>query len=182
MTDRVPQLSGEALQAVLHRGSHVQIIASAGSGKTEVVSQRVAALLADGTPPESIVAFTFTERAAAELKTRIAARVTARLGQPAVDLLNGLFVGTIHAFCFRFLQEHVSRYETYDVLDDNQLTAFLSREARRLDIRQLDPRNRVFAAITEFLRGVDVVENEIARCDRPAGAVRVDPARLLRDA
>ena len=58
----------------------MQIIAAAGSGKTEVVSQRVASLLADGEPAESIVAFTFTEKAAAELKERIRQRVTARVG------------------------------------------------------------------------------------------------------
>ncbi|MBQ1027477.1 UvrD-helicase domain-containing protein [Micromonospora sp. C95] len=46
-------------------------MASAGSGKTEVVSQRVADLLAEGVSPESIVAFTFTARAAEELKNRI---------------------------------------------------------------------------------------------------------------
>ena len=57
-------LAGAALDAVQHRGSHLQIIASAGSGKTEVVSQRVVDLLAEGLPPDAIVAFTFTERAA----------------------------------------------------------------------------------------------------------------------
>src|SRR5207244_8315782 len=86
-----------------------------------------------------------------------------RLGRAALDLLGGLFVGTIHSYCFRLLQQHVPRYETYDVLDDNRLTAFLSREANRLAIRQLDPagRNRLFAAIESFLKGVDVVENEL---------------------
>jgi len=48
----------------------MQIIASTGSGKTEVVSQRVTDLLAEGVRPDAIVAFTFTERAAAELKAR----------------------------------------------------------------------------------------------------------------
>ena len=62
---------GDALAAVRHRGSHLQIIAAAGSGKTEVVSQRVVDLLADGVPAAGIVAFTFTERAAEELKNRI---------------------------------------------------------------------------------------------------------------
>lgn len=94
-----PTLEGDALRAVQHRGSHMQIIASAGSGKTEVVSQRVADLLAEGVQPDAIVAFTFTERAAAELKERIEARVMARLGSEALDRLNGLFVGTIHAWC-----------------------------------------------------------------------------------
>jgi DNA helicase-2/ATP-dependent DNA helicase PcrA len=156
-----PQLTGAALQAVRHRGSHLQIIASAGSGKTEVVSQRVADLLSDGVAPEAIVAFTFTERAADELKSRIAERVAGRLGRAALDRLNGLFVGTIHSYCFRLLQQHVPRYETYDVLDDNQLTAFLTREAHRLEIRQLDDGNRLFASIERFLRSVDVVENEL---------------------
>ena len=137
----VPVLTGAALDAVRHRGSHMQIIASAGSGKTEVVSQRAVDLLADGVEPEGIVAFTFTDRAAAELKERITERVEARLGRVTLDRLNGLFVGTIHSYCFRLLQQHVPRYETYDVLDDNQLTAFLSREAGRLEVRQLDPGN-----------------------------------------
>src|SRR5437763_5416300 len=102
-----PELTGSALAAVRHRGNHVQIIASAGSGKTEVVSQRVADLLAEGSPAGSIVAFTFTERAADELTNRIAARVEGRLGRGALDVLGGLFVGTIHAYCFRLLQRHV---------------------------------------------------------------------------
>ncbi len=152
----------------------MQIIASAGSGKTEVVSQRVADLLAEGLPPESVVAFTFTERAAEELKNRIAHRVEGRLGSAVLDRMAGLFVGTIHAFCFRLLQQRVPRYETYDVLDDNQLTAFVSREASRLEIKQLDPGNRLFASIEAFLKGVDVVENELldpASLPGPFGAV-----------
>lgn len=69
------------------------------------------------------------------------------------------------------------RYETYDVLDDNQLTAFLSREARRLEVRQLDPRDRLFASIDAFLTGVDVVENELldpATMPDPFGTVLRD--------
>jgi len=169
-----PELTGPARDAVRHRGSHVQITASAGSGKTEVVSQRVADLLADGFPADSVVAFTFTERAADELKNRIAHRVADRLGTGALDRLAGLFVGTIHSFCFRLLQQRVPRYETYDVLDDNQLTAFLSREANRLQIRQLDSRRRLFASIAAFLKGVDVVENELldpAAMPDPFGSV-----------
>ena len=125
-------------------------------------------------PPTAIVAFTFTERAAEELKNRIERRVEERLGRAALDRLGGLFVGTIHAYCFRLLQQHVPRYETYDVLDDNQLTAFLSREASRLAVRQLDPANRLFASIAAFLQSVDVVENELldpATMPEPFGSV-----------
>lgn len=159
----IPQLEGDARAAVEYRGGNMQIIAGAGSGKTEVVSQRVTGLLAGGAAPESIVAFTFTERAAGELKARIERRVEATLGRAGLDRHTGLFVGTIHAYCFRLLQQRVPRYETYDVLDDNQLTAFMAREANRLDVRQLDPqgRNRMFASIGAFLGGVEVIENEL---------------------
>src|SRR5947208_886002 len=116
MTTCAPVLDGDALAAVQHRGSHVQIIAAAGSGKTEVVSQRIADLLFEGVPAKGIVAFTFTERAAEELKNRVALRVEERLGREALDRLGSLFIGTIHAYCFRLLQQHVPRYETYDVL------------------------------------------------------------------
>ncbi|MGH9061766.1 MAG: UvrD-helicase domain-containing protein [Acidimicrobiales bacterium] len=158
-----PRLEGAALDAVHHRGSHVQIVAAAGSGKKEVVSQRVVDLLAEGVAAEGIVAFTFTQRAAEEMGNRIARRVEGRLGAAALDRLGGLYVGTIHGYCFRLLTGRVPRYETYDVLDDNQLTAFLSREARRLGVRQLDPKggDRLYASINAFLAAVEVVENEL---------------------
>jgi DNA helicase-2/ATP-dependent DNA helicase PcrA len=171
-----PHLQGDAQAAVEHRGSHVQIIAAAGSGKTEVVSQRVVALLAEGVPADTIVAFTFTERAAEELKHRISLRVEERLGVHALDQLNGLFVGTIHAYCFRLLQQHVPRFETYDVLDDNRLTAFLAREAKQLELRQLDARNRLFASIAMFLQNVEVIENELldpGAMPEPFGSIAV---------
>ena len=77
----IPRLTGDAARAVRHRGSHVQIIASAGSGKTEVVAQRVAELFASGVEPDQVVAFTFTDRAAESLKSRIEERVATRLGE-----------------------------------------------------------------------------------------------------
>jgi DNA helicase-2/ATP-dependent DNA helicase PcrA len=67
----VPVLQGDALAAVKHRGSHLQIIASAGSGKTEVVAQRVADLIAEkklaDPPPKS----TMTQQEAREMVARL---------------------------------------------------------------------------------------------------------------
>ena len=154
-----PQLEGDARAAVLHRGSHLQIIASAGSGKTEVVAQRFAQLMADGADPAGIIAFTFTERAADELKARISARVEERLGPAALDKLGAAFVGTIHSYCFRLLQQHVPRYETYDVLDERRLTAFLCREEPALHLKNLT--GKVFTSIKAFLENLEVVENEL---------------------
>ncbi len=154
-----PVLAGDALAAVRHRGSHLQIIASAGSGKTEVVAQRFAELMAGGADPASIIAFTFTERAAEELKARISARVEERFGTQALDRLGATFVGTIHAYCFRLLQQHVPRYETFDVLDERRLTAFLCREEPALGLKNLT--GKLFASIRAFLTNLEVVENEL---------------------
>lgn len=169
----IPVLEGEAAAAVAHCGGHVQIIAAAGSGKTEVVSQRVAELLVGGEDPSSIVAFTFTEKAAEELKERIRLRVVARLGDSGTDKLGQLFVGTIHAFCFRLLQTYVPKYETYTPLDSNQLVNLLYREGTRLGLKALDPNGRLFRAVNAFQRSVDVIENELLGfSDIPAGEFR----------
>lgn len=159
-----PELRGQALKAVKHRGSHMQIIACAGSGKTEVVAQRVADLLSEGARPESIVAFTFTERAGEELKHRIEQRVEERLGHAFLDRMNGCFVGTIHSYCFRLLQEHVSKYETYDVLDEHRLAAFLIRVHNKIKLKEIE--GKLFASIQAFTRNIDVVENELIPLDR----------------
>lgn len=170
---RIPQLDGEAAAAVNHRGGHVQIIAGAGSGKTEVVAQRVASLLAEGEDPTGIVAFTFTEKAADELKERIRQRVTAKLGVAATDQLGKLFVGTIHAFCFRLLQTYVPTYETYTPLDSNQLVNLLYRESNRLGLKQFDSDNKLFRGVATFQRSVDVIENELLDIEElPSGPFR----------
>src|SRR3954468_24946808 len=145
-TDAIPVLEGEAADAVAHRGGHVQIIAAAGSGKTEVVSQRVAAMLQEREPAESIVAFTFTEKAATELKERIRQRVTAKLGDAATDRLGRLYVGTIHGYCFQLLQTHVPKFEIYTPLDPNQLTNLLYREQNRLQLKRLHADGKLFKA------------------------------------
>lgn len=167
----IPELQGEAADAVAYREGHVQIIAAAGSGKTEVVSQRVAALVAEGVDPRSIVAFTFTEKAAAELKERIRQRVAAIVGESATDTLGQLFVGTIHAFCFRLLQTYLPEYESFTPLDENQLVNLLYREAKRLNLRQFDPAGGLFRGIAAFRRSVEVIENEL-----------IDPESLPFDA
>src|SRR5256885_742055 len=98
-TANIPTLRDGAEAAAAYRGGHLQIIASAGAGKTEVVAQRVARLLAEGVNPRSIVAFTFTERAGASLKARIDRRAVALCGEPVLDTIGGMFVGTIHSYC-----------------------------------------------------------------------------------
>ena len=87
-------------RAIDHRHGNLQILACAGSGKTEVISRRVAKLVAGGVPKASIVAFTFTDRAADELKARI--RKHLEETSPDDPALGDMYVGTITAFAFRF--------------------------------------------------------------------------------
>src|SRR6202171_1861742 len=99
MTATAFQPSPEQRKVIAHRGGHLQVIACAGAGKTEAISRRVSSLITEGVEPAQIVAFTFTERAAASLKIRITRRIAESKGQAFLDRLGPMFVGTIHAYC-----------------------------------------------------------------------------------
>ena len=161
------KLTPEQKLVVSTRDVPVQVIACAGSGKTESISRRVAALVNEDTPPESIIAFTFTERAAAELKDRIYARVQDVRGKEFLGRLGPLFVGTIHGYCFRLLQDYVPRYGNYDVLDEHRHFGFLSREYRNLCLHKLGPRH--WQPIRDFAKAVDVIGNELIPISRLQG-------------
>jgi DNA helicase-2/ATP-dependent DNA helicase PcrA len=116
------------LQAINHTRGNLQLIACAGSGKTEVVARRVANLLRIGAVPRNIVAFTFTEKAAAELKERIVSRCREELKD--VHGLAEMYVGTIHAFCLEFLKTEVPEYLKFDVLNEVQQKLFIDRHSK----------------------------------------------------
>ncbi len=130
-------LSKQQRQIVDHRGGHLQVIACAGSGKTESVSRRVASIIQEGEAPEAIVAFIFTEKAATELKDRIYRRVEETQGKEFLGRLGTMFIGTIHAYCFRILQDHVPKYGNYDVLDEHRHSALISQRRYQLNLAPL---------------------------------------------
>jgi DNA helicase-2/ATP-dependent DNA helicase PcrA len=102
---------------------NVQIIACAGSGKTEFVSERIAYQIQQGiAKPSEIVALTFNEAAAEELKFRVRDKITELMGkQPDIG---DMYIGTIHAFAFNILKDFVPKYRGYDMLDENSRKAF----------------------------------------------------------
>jgi DNA helicase-2/ATP-dependent DNA helicase PcrA len=151
--------SPEQKQVIAHRGGHLQVIACAGAGKTEAISRRVSTLIEEGVEPAQIVAFTFTERAAASLKNRITRRVAEAKGQAFLDRLGPMFVGTIHSYCLRLLHDHVPEFGDFDVLDENRLAGLLSREHKRLELSKIG--NQHWRPIFDFLRNADVIENEL---------------------
>jgi DNA helicase-2/ATP-dependent DNA helicase PcrA len=162
-------LSPEQEKVVKHRGGHLQVIACAGAGKTEAISRRVSTLIEEGVEPAQIIAFTFTERAAASLKTRITRRIAQAKGDAFLDRLGPMFVGTIHAYCLHMLQDHVPEFGNFDILDENRLAGLLSREYKRLELHKLGERH--WRPISDFLRNADVIENEL-----------IDPKRIAKTA
>ena len=109
-------LSPEQEKVVNHRGGHLQVIACAGAGKTEAISRRVASLILDGVEPAQVIAFTFTDRAAQSLKARITKRIAEAKGPAFLDRLGPMFVGTIHSYCLRMLQDYVPEFGNFDIL------------------------------------------------------------------
>lgn len=111
---------------------NLQIIACAGSGKTEFVSERIAyQIYKKVAKPDQIVAFTFTEKAAEELKFRVRSKIHELLGkQPDIG---DMYIGTIHAFAFKVIQDFIPKYRAYDMLDEVKRLAFLSSIKRDID-------------------------------------------------
>jgi len=126
------KLTGTQQQAIEHAGGNLQLIACAGSGKTEVVARRAVHLLTPkpgggGLAPRNIVAFTYTDRAAAELKERIITRVRESLGD--IPGLAEMFVGTIHAYALDLLKSEVPKYLKFEVLNETQQGLFVDRHS-----------------------------------------------------
>lgn len=145
-----------------------QIVACAGSGKTEVLARRVVRKLLDGVPSDGIAAFTFTQKAAAELRSRIeqrAAQADSRF-ESLPPSAAGLFVGTVHSFCLSFLQQCGGVYELFDPLSEEREWALLHRFGRRLGLVDLMEKTwpgqpvSVRRAVQIFARSLAAVHNE----------------------
>ncbi|MEJ6789526.1 ATP-dependent DNA helicase [Brevundimonas sp. BR2-1] len=123
-------------EAIDHVGGNLLIVACAGSGKTEAISRRIARIVrdgddgkADGASKDAIVAFTFTEHAAAELKARV--RRHLELIVPEEPSLGDMYVGTIHSFCLRLLKELSSEFRNWEVMDEVRQAALISANFTR---------------------------------------------------
>ncbi len=131
-------LNPQQRAAVIHAGSPLLIVAGAGSGKTRVLTHRIAYLLAErDVLPSEILAITFTNKAAGEMASRVAALVGPRA--------RAMWVMTFHSACVRILRREAKRlgypssFSIYDQADSQRLMALVCRELE-LDAKQHPPK------------------------------------------
>jgi DNA helicase-2/ATP-dependent DNA helicase PcrA len=122
-----------------HLDGNLQIIACAGAGKTQVISQRIVNLLLEkgsaGITTLNIVAFTFTDKAAGELKNRIHKLAREQLGSEFG--LAEMYVGTIHGFCLDLLQTYLYKFLKYSVLSEVQQRLLIDRHSSESGLTDL---------------------------------------------
>lgn len=124
-------LNREQQQAVQHTEGPLLILAGAGSGKTKVLTVRIAYLLSQGVNPYEILAITFTNKAAKEMKSRVEGLVG--------DVANRIWLSTFHSFCAKFLRFELdnflgynSNFTIYDT-SDSQVVIKAALKALNLD-------------------------------------------------
>jgi DNA helicase-2/ATP-dependent DNA helicase PcrA len=130
-------LNPDQLDAVVHRGGPLLVVAGAGSGKTRVLTHRIAHLIQEGAPPSGILAITFTNKAADEMKHRVAALVG--------PVVKAMWVCTFHSACVRILRAHAEAlgyprtFSIYDQSDAQRLAGYVVRDLG-LDSKRFPPR------------------------------------------
>src|SRR5687767_12156071 len=124
------KLNPEQREAVLHRDGPLLILAGAGSGKTRVITYRIAYLIGDGhAKPESVLAVTFTNKAAQEMRERVEALIGAEGG--------GVWLSTFHALCARLLRREAPKIglsRDFVIYDSSDQIAVVKQAQRELGI------------------------------------------------
>lgn len=151
-------LNTEQRAAVVHAGSPLLIVAGAGSGKTRVLTHRIAHLLAErGVHPGQILAITFTNKAAGEMKERVEQLVGPRA--------HAMWVMTFHSACVRILRREskklgfTSSFSIYDAADSKRLMALVCRDLD-LDPKRFPP--KAFTAKVSNLKNELIDEETFA--------------------
>jgi DNA helicase-2/ATP-dependent DNA helicase PcrA len=134
MQNLLHNLNPEQLAAVTLPSQSALILAGAGSGKTRVLTTRIAWLLETGqVSPSGIMAVTFTNKAAKEMVARLSAMMPAHLANPA----RGMWIGTFHGLCNRFLRTHyrdAALPQTFQILDTADQLAMIKRMLKQFNI------------------------------------------------
>lgn len=158
-------LTQEQYKTVIDETNEILCLACAGSGKSRTLSFRIARLIHEGAKPESIIAFTFTEKAAESIKRRVADALE-KAGIP-VALVGAMYIGTIHAYCQNLLGSMNAKYRQFDVLDENRLKLFLLSRYWELELNILQTAKgaRMFQTIAEVSNAWKMANDEMLSLD-----------------
>ncbi len=163
MKDLLKELNSEQREAVLNYKGPSLIIAGAGSGKTRVLTYRIAYMLSEGIHPASVLALTFTNKAAAEMKSRIA-------GLVGYDTARKLWMGTFHSIFARILRleakalSYPSDYTIYDTTDSKNLLKTIIKEMN-LDEKIYKP--------SEVLGRISIAKNNLVTPESYASSTEI---------
>ena len=133
-------LTTDQYKAAVDPANEVLCLACAGSGKSTTLAYRIVRLVAQNASPESIVAFTFTEKAAESIKRRASQALLSATLDPTI--IGAMYIGTIHAYCQRLMGDMDATYRQFDVLDENRLALFLISRYPDLNLNRFRSRAR----------------------------------------
>ncbi len=166
--------------AVTHVGGPLVVVAGAGSGKTRVLTRRIAYLIESmGMSPYEILAITFTNKAAAEMRSRLADLVGSVAGR--------MWVSTFHSACVRILRQHApalgfkSSFTIYDQADSTRLIGYVARDLD-LDAKRFPPKslaNYISQAKADFVSPSQYCEAARNIFERKIGEVYAEYQRRL---
>lgn len=136
MENILENLNKEQREAVQTVAGPLLILAGAGSGKTKVLTTRIAYMIKNGVKPKNILAVTFTNKAAKEMKARLGSMI-------GESIVKYMWVGTFHGICGRILRENIDRYsfpsgkkldKNFTIYDDNDTSAVLKQAIKKLNL------------------------------------------------
>jgi DNA helicase-2/ATP-dependent DNA helicase PcrA len=156
------ELTIEQQMAAVDQSNEILCLACAGSGKSRTLAYRIARLIAEGEPANSIVAFTFTEKAADTIKRRVSQALIKGGINPSI--MGAMYIGTIHAFCRHILGEMDAVYRQFDILDENRLKLYMISRYTELGIAGLRDRargNSYFDAIKKLSDAWKTINDEM---------------------
>ena len=140
MKQYLSQLNEAQLAPTLQKEGPMIVIAGAGSGKTRVLTYRIAYLMSEGTDPFNILSLTFTNKAAREMKSRIASIV-------GDSEAKNLWMGTFHSVFAKILRfeadklGYPSNFTIYDTQDSQRLISSIIKEKKLIDIAKIKELN-----------------------------------------
>ncbi len=153
-------LNEEQYQAVCHRDGPLLILAGAGSGKTRVITTRIAYLIDSGVGPYNILAVTFTNKAAAEMRERAVEVIGAR---PKF-----LTISTFHSFCMRVLKGDIHKLgykNNFTIYATNDVHILLRNILREMKVKSLNYDEKLFAWYIDKWKNQLLSPNEITPTD-----------------